>query len=397
MPADKGTRLVERDNGVFYIVWPGEKRGRSTGTKERREAERALARHILGGQDAQRGGITVAEILADYDREHIGIKKVDPDGVARPAVANPKLERMRIGHLLAHFGSRLVAQLTQDDVASYVAARVSGKVGRPAPASESHRRELGLLKAAINHHLRRPPAERRLSADAAPSLKLPPTGSPRDVWLEEHESDALLLACFPGSYVSVEAAMTAHAVLPRIYVYMMLGLETAARPSAICELTWDRVDLAGGIIRFHIEGRRRTKKRRATVPISDRLRPVLERQRVLATNQYVLGDGGSVRTAFRSARERAAKALEAAGNKASAEKLRQKITPHCLRHTFATQALRNGVAIWDVAGVLGDTVETVRRTYGHHAPGYLRTAVNFRKLAPDVASNEPAECRPPGP
>lgn len=387
MPADKGTRLSIRDNGVFYVVTPGDKRGRSTGTKDRREAERALAKYILGTQDGPRSSLTVADVLADYERDHINVKKVDPDGRARPAVANPKLESMRIGHLRAHFGDRLVSELTQDDVSAYVAARIAGKVGKVAVASESHRRELGLLTAAINHHLRKPVTDRRIGKDSVPKLKLPPAGSPRDVWMQEHEMDALLLACFQGDYSTLEGALAHARSLPRIFLYCTLGLETAARPSAICELTWDRVDFAAGIVRFHIEGRRKTKKRRATVPISDRLRPILERARREATTGHVIGgDGGSVRTAFRSAKARAARILRQRGDVLSAEKMAKKITPHCLRHTYATQALRHGVAIWDVAGVLGDTVETVRKTYGHHAPEYLRKAVNWRVESPAVST-----------
>ena len=47
------------------------------------------------------------------------------------------------------------------------------------------------------------------------------------------------------------------------------------------------------------------------------------------------------------------------------------VTPHTLRHTRATHLLQLGVDIWDVAGLLGDTVSTIERTYGHYSPDYL--------------------------
>ena len=57
----------------------------------------------------------------------------------------------------------------------------------------------------------------------------------------------------------------------------------------------------------------------------------------------------------------------------------QGVTRHTLRHTWATWAAQHRVSMWDIAGVLGDTVETVTRNYAHHSPDDLRAAVNFRK------------------
>ena len=50
-------------------------------------------------------------------------------------------------------------------------------------------------------------------------------------------------------------------------------------------------------------------------------------------------------------------------------------TPHVMRHTAATLMLRAGVSLWDTAGVLGDTVATVEKYYGHHAAAHLSSAV----------------------
>ena len=53
------------------------------------------------------------------------------------------------------------------------------------------------------------------------------------------------------------------------------------------------------------------------------------------------------------------------------------VSPHVLRHTAATQMLRRGVPIWVVAGVLGNTVEMVRKVYGHHCPEGLADGVEM--------------------
>ena len=68
----KGTRVVRERNGVFYIRTLDKRI--STGTRDRREADRALARYIAerdrpigpSGADA----VTVAEVLDRYGAEH---------------------------------------------------------------------------------------------------------------------------------------------------------------------------------------------------------------------------------------------------------------------------------------------------------------------------------------
>ena len=51
-----------------------------------------------------------------------------------------------------------------------------------------------------------------------------------------------------------------------------------------------------------------------------------------------------------------------------------KVTPHTLRHTAATWLMQLGVPIWQAAGYLGMSVQTLERTYGHHHPDYMRGA-----------------------
>ena len=82
----KGARIIRERNGVFYIR-EGDRRI-TTGTRDRKEADRAFARYIAGrdrpigpsGTDA----ITVAEVLDRYGAEHA------------PTVADPE----RIGYAI---------------------------------------------------------------------------------------------------------------------------------------------------------------------------------------------------------------------------------------------------------------------------------------------------------
>lgn len=51
-----------------------------------------------------------------------------------------------------------------------------------------------------------------------------------------------------------------------------------------------------------------------------------------------------------------------------------KIVPHTLRHTAATWLMQRGVPIWQAAGYLGMSAETLERVYGHHSPEHLKRA-----------------------
>src|SRR3546814_4076317 len=52
---------------------------------------------------------------------------------------------------------------------------------------------------------------------------------------------------------------------PHARLYVLLGLYTMARPSAILELTWDRVDFERRLIDLNPAGRKQTAKRRPVV------------------------------------------------------------------------------------------------------------------------------------
>jgi integrase len=50
------------------------------------------------------------------------------------------------------------------------------------------------------------------------------------------------------------------------------------------------------------------------------------------------------------------------------------VTPHVLRHTCATWLMQRGVPLWEAAGYLNMTPDTLQRVYGHHHPDFLRGA-----------------------
>ena len=148
-------------------------------------------------------------------------------------------------------------------------------------------------------------------------------------------------------------------------------VQKAARKQAILDLTWDRVDFETGMIHYAVPGRKQTKKRRPSVPISARLRPVLERMKREATGDVVLDHGADIWNSVQAVVVRAGRAPKRGG------KTRPGISPHTLRHTAATHMARRGVPLYDIAGVLGNTLAMVEKVYAHHCPGRLRSAVDM--------------------
>jgi len=148
-------------------------------------------------------------------------------------------------------------------------------------------------------------------------------------------------------------------------LYVLLGLYTMARPSAILELTWDRVDFDRRQIDFTPPGHVRTKKRRTIVPMADELLTALKAGFEAATTQWVIERGGkpvaSVKKAFQAASERST----------------VHATPYTLRHTGAVWAAEAGVPMAELAQFLGhDDDRTTSTHYARFSPGYLLGVAN---------------------
>jgi integrase len=186
-------------------------------------------------------------------------------------------------HLKSHFGDATVSSLEDDDAQQeYVLARHIDGV-----AERTIDRELSVLRAAV-----------RLFAEKHPGapcprihhVALPPSIS---TWLEAEEVDRLLR----------------EAKSPHLYLFILLMLATAGRPSAIYDLRWDQIDFRSRLIHLNPEGRVQTAKKRPTVPIDDRLLEILAIAYAARTCDYVIEYGGapinSIKRAFREAAERA--------------------------------------------------------------------------------------------
>jgi integrase len=353
MPRQSEPHLVRHNNGYLYIHWtdptPLGKRGRSrtetTGAAESAAAHRYFAQWLLTRQNAKiepEKSFAVATLWDAYAAGHLADK-----------VASDRAQRSW-QNLEKHFGSLALSDVSHAAVQTYLKKRQVGEIGQPS-LPQTVRRELGALIAAFNWCAH--PARKLVPETALPHIVLPEGGQPRDRWLTSGEIRELLEA-------AAERRRGGPDRLSRCERFLWLAIETAARKTAICELTWDRVDMETNVIRYDVPGRRKTKKRRAAVPISTALRPVLERM----FQEQKPKPGDLVMITASDPLGIVKRAADTAGL--------EDVSPHVLRHTAATHMVRRGIPLWKVAKILGNSLAMVERVYAHHCPDDLREAVD---------------------
>jgi integrase len=206
---------------------------------------------------------------------------------------------------------------------------------------------LGVLRAAVNHAHRVGRLTRVVAVD------LPDGADARDRWLTRKEVAAL-----------IRAALREPRVRLHLPLFILVGLYSGQRKQAILMLRWTQVDLETGRMDFNEPGARRSNKRRAKQPIPRKLLGHLRRARKRGADLgFVVNENGNrlkdIKRGFASACTKAG-LLD--------------VTPHTLRHTCATWLMQRGVPLWEAAGYLKMTVETLQRVYGHHHPDFLKGA-----------------------
>jgi len=357
------TPKLEREaNGYYYAKWSVGRRSKrkSMGTANRADAEKRFAQWLL--LDGHRGGpaeeaastLTVADCWQVYYSKHV-----------EKNVSNVATQDQSWKNLQPHFGGLLVPEVSQDAIDSYLHKRTTGRLGRRVkPATV--RRELSALVACLNFCAK--PKQKLISPSAIQPFDLPEASEPRDRWLKHDEIQRLLNAA---------SALRRGKALSRGERFLWIALETAARKQAVFDLTWDRVDFETKVIHFEVPGRKRTKKRRVSVPISDALLPVLQRAHDERTNDLVMTNKSSIWSTVQVIALKAGLADPQPKRKAGEKPKATGVSPHVLRHTAATHMARKGVPLWVIAKVLGNTLAMVEKVYAKHSPDDLRDAVDL--------------------
>lgn len=206
------------------------------------------------------------------------------------------------------------------------------------------------------------------------SVALRHANKPRRVWrpaAPERQVRHLTHGEFERWYAEVRA--------PHARLYALLGLYTMARPTAILELTWDRVDFERGQIDLNPRGRRQTKKRRPVVALNDEALGALRDAHRARQSEYVIERGakrvGNIKKAFQAASARSG----------------IRVTPYTLRHTGAVWAAEAGASMDELAQFMGhDDSATTSTHYARYSPGHLRGVADkvqrVRNPAPEFVS-----------
>lgn len=358
--------LKRRENGIWYAVWydPGLKRERrqSLDTSDHPAACIKFAEFLVKGPDDPRAKpgvpglktLTVADVLDFYEKDHLNAKE-GPVAKERQLFA--------IAALKAFFKDKRIDEVTIDLSRAYRAGRNKGLVGARGRCvgDATVRRELGVLVAAANHAL----AWKRIGADDIPRVELPtePAALEKKPWLTK-----------ASIRLAIEKADA------DLRDFIVLAYYWGSRREAVEGLRAVQVDLQHGTVDLHPPGARRTKKRKPIVPIYPEVRPTLER-RLMATEDYLFPAGSHLAkrpysefySAFKTLCERhQIEAVDGAGDIP---------WPHLLRHSRATHMLMDGESLYKVAKLLGDTVATVERVYGHHSVEFLATRSSVEEVA----------------
>lgn len=344
------TPWLSKRDGIYYVHWyePGERQTRrlSLRTSRTDEAENRFAEFLLHGReirDSRPGRLTVEQALEDYLAEHVRQHCAD---------ATRQIDAAR--HLKAFFGDRALETVDIPLTRGYADARRAGLIGggkrRKAKAGSDStiRRELVVLGAAANHAKR---WKRLGDPPRMPSIELPPERrlGPDDQapYYERDELERLFSAAGEEG--------------GEIECFVRLLYLTGARRRSIENLTRAQVRWDAKRILLQAPGKRATKKRQPIVPILNAMEPWL---------RLLWDRGGEIRL-FQSQADfyRPYRALcEGAG-------LADRSHPHVMRHTRATHLLQDGKSIYTVAKLLGDSVATVERVYGHHSADHLANAL----------------------
>lgn len=336
-------RRGDPNNGTFYAKWydpeSRETKRLSLATTDSVEAEIKFAEFLLNGREIRVPrpfGLTVTACLDDYLAEHVD--KHCADGAR---------QRDAIAHLKEFFGDRPLGDVTVPLSREYAAARVNGVIGGgkrrkiKTAAPSTVRRELNVLVAAANHAVWMKRTKETVAVDLPPEKRLGPDDEAPYYTHDELEK----------IFAEAEAAGG------ELNLFVKLLYHTGARRRSIEDLTRQQVRIRERRIILQQAGKRTTKKRQPIVPILKSM--VADVDALLAlTERDKLFEAADFYRPYRDLCE-----------KVGIDENRRH--PHIMRHTRATHLLQDGKSIYDVAKLLGDTIATVERVYGHHSADHL--------------------------
>ena len=175
----------------------------------------------------------------------------------------------------------------------------------------------------------------------------------RTRWLTPEEQVRLLAELDPAKpYPKKCRAMDA--LKQTNYDLTVMLLDTGLRYTEGADLHWNSVDFE----RRCIYVRRGKSGTPTTLSMTARLQAVLVRRRSAATGEYVFDDKAG-------RQNRASVWMKAAAKRAGISSAQGEISPHILRHTFASTMIQNGISLTELQYLLGHSTIEMTQRYSH--------------------------------
>lgn len=312
-----------KGNGIYYI-WEydastGQCRKFSTGTRDCIAAEKKLAEHIIR--------LPQRQVMNDATLVHILLRYWEHHG---QAVFSTNTIRRVMGLIVEHEPSTRLYDWPIQRQKEF-AAKIGAKPG-------TQRRYMGVIRAAV---------QRSFDNGEIPSI-------PAILKVSAEDGEGV------RAYEVTELrALMAAATYDHERRFLLLCIATAARPSAVLQLTWDRV--SGSVVDLNVPGRRRTKKRRALAPLAPIAAAYLEAHRSVGP---VVQWRGRAMAAYKMTFHRLAKRAGVAA------------TAYGIRKAVSIWLRMSGVPEMDIKGLLGHSVGNITERYAHYRPEYMRAAAD---------------------
>lgn len=350
-------RRRRADRGAKWYIRDGENRvSTGCGGTDIQRAQKALADYIAvkwappGALPS--GELFVDEVITTYLKEHAEHSQ-SRDFLFH--TARPVFE---------WWSGKTLAEVNEPNCHAYVRWRTGQKwrTNSSKPISEqTARHDLKTLRTAINYY-----HKAHGPLPSKPSVTLPQRAPQRvEYWLTHSHVAARLKAAWRNKD---------HRHVARL---LLIGVYTGTRPGAILGLKWlpsttdGWFDLEHVVLHRRGTKAKRTKKRQPPARIHQRLLPHLRRWQkadlALGITSVVHYQGAPVKKLRRSWA-----AVAAAANAKTRD------GPHIVRHTAATWQMQAGTDLFEAAGYLGMSPETLWDTYGHHHPNFQTAASRAR-------------------
>ncbi|AIU30376.1 Tyrosine recombinase [Corynebacterium ulcerans] len=300
--------------------------------------------------------MTLPKTAADRWLTHLAIER----GVSANTLSNYRRDVQRYLDWIAHRGIDDLSTVTSRDIESYVLdlRRGDPDTGRPPLAASSTGRALvvarGLHKFALMEGL--------ISVDVAGEVSPPSTGRHLPDTLSIAEMDELI-AAIPTDEVATPEDLRDAALIELLY-------GTGARISEIMNLTVDEVmvlEETEGMLRIVGKG-----DKHRVVPVGSMAQKALQRYLVRSRPQLAKGKSHALFLNKRGGALSRQSAWQILKNSARRAGIHKDISPHTLRHSYASHLLEGGADVRVVQELLGHSSVTTTQIYTHVTADNLR-------------------------